>query len=232
MQRGLAERFRVVAMDLRNHGASPHAPGMDYGTQAADVLETMEAAGACPAAVIGHSMGGKAAMRLALDQPEAVSALVVADIAPVAYPPHFQDFAAAMQAVPAGASRAEADAVLAPVVTDAPVRAFLLQNLRPRETPAWRIGLDFIAEALPEIGDWAVPERAVYDGPVLFVAGERSDYIRPEHRQAMRRLFPRCRVVKVRHAGHWLHADNPAGFLSVVRDFLGSTVTARSSLQD
>ncbi|MGH7155592.1 MAG: alpha/beta fold hydrolase, partial [Acetobacteraceae bacterium] len=93
VQRALAARFRVTTLDLRNHGTSPHAAGMDYGMMAADVLETLEAAAMLPASILGHSMGGKVAMRLALERPEAVSALIVADIAPVPYPPHFRDYA-------------------------------------------------------------------------------------------------------------------------------------------
>jgi len=220
VQRALAARFRVIAMDLRNHGASPHAAGMDYAVQASDVLETMDALRVGPAAVIGHSMGGKAAMRLALDHPDAVSALIVADIAPVPYPSHFGTYASAMRALPRGISRAKADAVLAPSVPDSGIRSFLLQNLRPGQTPPWRIGLDFIAKALPEIEGWAAPPGVHYDGPVLFVAGERSEYIRPEYRPMIRALFPTARFVTVRHAGHWLHADNLAGFVSVLEGFL------------
>jgi esterase len=224
VQRALSARYRVIAMDLRNHGASPHEAGMDYTMQAADVRETMQALGVQAAAVVGHSMGGKTAMRLALDAPAVVSALAVADIAPVPYPPHFRDYTEAMRKVPGGVSRAAADADLARVVEDPGVRGFLLQNLRPGETPVWRIGLDYIAEALPEIEGWDAPPGAQYDGPVLIVAGDRSDYVHAEHRGAIRALFPRARFVKVRNAGHWLHADNLAGFVSVLDAFLRRTV--------
>ncbi len=224
VQRALSSRFRMIAMDLRNHGASAHEPGMDYGIQAADVLETVQAISAVPAAVIGHSMGGKVAMRLALDHPDAVAALVVVDIAPVPYPPHFRDYAAAMRAVPGGAFRAQADAALAHAVEDAVVRGFLLQNLRPGETPAWRIGLDLITEALPDIEGWVSPSGARYDGPTLFVSGDRSDYIRRECRPVIRQLFPGARFVTVRNAGHWLHADNLPGFVSVLDGFLAASI--------
>jgi esterase len=224
VQRALSPRYRVIAMDLRNHGASPHAAGMDYATQAADVRETMQALGVSVAAVVGHSMGGKTAMRLALDTPGIVSALAVADIAPVPYPPHFRDYADAMRQVPGGVSRAAAGAALAEVVEDPGVRGFLLQNLRPGETPVWRIGLDYIAEALPEIEGWEALTGARYDGPVLIVAGDRSDYVQAEHRGAVRALFPRARFVKVRNAGHWLHADNLPGFVSVLDAFLSRSV--------
>ncbi|HWA80494.1 MAG TPA: alpha/beta fold hydrolase, partial [Acetobacteraceae bacterium] len=131
LQRRLAARFRVIALDLRNHGASPHAQGMTYMGMAEDVRETLAAMAALPAMVLGHSMGGKAAMRLALAQPGAVRALVVADIAPVPYPPHHREIAAAMLGLPfsPGMTRQAVDAALAPSVPDPQLRGFLLQNL-------------------------------------------------------------------------------------------------------
>ena len=226
IQKPLAATHRVLAMDLRNHGASPHAEGMDYGTMAADVAETLEALGIAQAAVVGHSMGGKAAMALALEQPARVSRLLVSDIAPVAYPPRLRGHVAAMQALPLapGLTRREADAALAEAVPEAAIRAFLLQNLLfARDPPAWRIGLDEIARGLPAIEDFAyAPGGARYDGPTLFVTGARSDYVRAENRAAIRALFPASRFVAIRDAGHWVHADQPAAFLDVVRAFLAA----------
>ena len=227
IQRRLAERRRVIAFDLRNHGVSPHAADMAYATLAADVAETLAALGAGPAAVIGHSMGGKVAMRLALDRPEAVSALVVADIAPRPYPPHFAAIAAAMAALPLtpGLTRAAADAALAAAVPDPALRAFLMQNFIPGHSPgpdgAWRIGLAEIVAALEtQIGGWDAPAGARYAGPVMVLAGELSDYVTQADRPTCRALFPAVRFVTLRHAGHWLHADNPEGFLAAVSIFL------------
>lgn len=227
VQRRLGDRFRTLALDLRNHGESPHDPAMGYDAMAADVLETLAARDALPAAILGHSMGGKVAMHAALAQPEALTRLIVADIAPVAYPPHFRAIAEAMRALPlpAGLTRAAADRALADAVPDAALRGFLLRNLRVGDAPAWRIGLAEIAAALPEIEGWETPPGATYTGatyagPTLFVAGARSDYIRPEHRPAIRALFPRARFATVKAAGHWLHADNPDGFVAVVEGFL------------
>lgn len=224
IQRRLAGRFRTLAIDLRNHGASPHAAGMDYSVMAADVRETLDARDALPAALMGHSMGGKVAMRLALERPEAVSRLVVGDIAPVVHEPHFRAFTQAMHALalPPGLTRAAADAMLAPAVPDAAVRAFLLQNLRVGAQPEWRIGLDAIAAGLPDIEGWPDAGARVYPGPALFVAGERSDYIRPEYRPAIRALFPAARFATLKDAGHWLHADNPDGFVALLEGFLAS----------
>jgi len=224
IQRALAQRWRVLALDLRNHGASPHAPDMRYATMAADVLETLAALGASPAALIGHSMGGKVAMRAALLRPGAVERLLVADIAPVVYRPHNQPIVAAMQAVPLhdGLTRAAADAVLREAVPAASVRAFLLQNLRLGFPPVWRIGLAEIEAAMAAVEGWDGPADATYSGRALFVAGETSDYIRREDRPVIRALFPAARFVTLKHAGHWVHADNPAGFLAVVEAFLSA----------
>lgn len=223
VQRRLARHFRVLSLDLRNHGASPHAAEMEYAALAEDVLETLRAREAWPAALVGHSMGGKAAMAAAMVRPEAVSRLVVADIAPVRYTTGFRDYAEAMRAIPLrpGLTRAEADAALAGVVPDAGVRLFLLQNLRFGAEPRWRIGLDEITAALPQIEGWEAPPGVRYDGPTLFVSGARSDYIRPEHRATIRALFPAARFLVLKEAGHWVHADSPDGFSSVLEVFLG-----------
>ncbi|WP_159998059.1 alpha/beta fold hydrolase [Roseomonas sp. 18066] len=214
---------RVIALDLRNHGQSPHAAAMDYPAMAADVAETLDAVlGDAPVDLLGHSMGGKVAMTLALTRPARVARLVVADIAPVDYPPAFRPYAAAMQAIPLqeGLTRREADAALAEAVPNPGVRAFLLQGLR-FDPPAWRIGLDEIAAALPVI-EAAPPfaEGARFDGPVLALGGEKSDYIREELRPVFRQYFPAVRFGTVKGAGHWLHAEKPEGFVAAVEMFL------------
>lgn len=215
---------RVIALDLRNHGASPWDPAMDYPAMAADVAETLAALRAAPATVVGHSMGGKVAMALALARPAVVARLVVADIAPVAYPPGLRGHVAAMLALPLrpGLSRREAEAALAPVVPEPGIRAFLLQNLRfEGPAPAWRLNLEAIAAAMPVIE--AFPDLAgPYPGPVLVLAGERSDYIRPAHHDRIRTLFPAAGFATVPGAGHWVHAENPAAFLELVEGFLAA----------
>jgi esterase len=223
LQRALATRHRVLALDLRNHGDSPHVEGMNYADMAEDVVQTLEEAGALPCALLGHSMGGKVAMRAALRWPEQVSRLLVADIAPVPYRGDFAAYAAAMQALQLtpGLTRAQADDALADAVPDPGVRGFLLQNLRFTNPPSWRIGLNEITRALPQILDWQVPSESMYDGPTLFVAGAQSNYIRVEHRSVIRALFPRASVATLKDAGHWLHVDNPTGFRAVVESFMG-----------
>ncbi len=221
LQRALSGRCRVIALDMRNHGDSPHAADMHYPTQAEDVRETLDALDVAQAAVVGHSMGGKAAMAFALLHPNRVSRLMVSDIAPVIYQHGNTRLAEAMQAIELTPTltRREADAALVSVEKRPDVRAFLLQNLRFGAVPRWRIALPEIAAAVPDLEGWvALP--GTYDGPTVFVTGAESDYVLPEHRPVIRGMFPNARFVAVKHAGHWVHADNPAGFLSVVEAFL------------
>ena len=221
VQRALAPRYRVVALDMRNHGDSPHDPDMRYATQAADVSETLLSLGIGKAALIGHSMGGKTAMAVALRQPDQVGRLLASDIAPVVYQHGNTAITDAMAAIPVtpALTRQEADAALAAAVPRPDIRAFLLQNLRFGPNPRWRIGLTEIAAAIPDLEGWIeLPGR--YGGPCLFVSGADSDYVLPEHRPLIRAQFPAARFVAVKNAGHWVHADNPAGFLSVVEAFL------------
>ncbi len=142
--RGLSGAARVISLDLRNHGDSPHGAAMDFATMAADVAETMQHLGLSRAALVGHSLGGKTAMALALTQPELVERLVVMDIAPVRYTHDYDAYVAAMQAIELhpGLARHEADAALARVVEAPPMRAFLLNNLVLGAAPHWRIGLE------------------------------------------------------------------------------------------
>lgn len=226
IRKSLAPRFRVLTPDLRNHGASPRHPDMSYAAMAEDLAETLDAAGIERAAVVGHSMGGKVAMTFALTHPGRVDRLIVADIAPVRYAPALRGLVAALQALPLrpGLTRRQADAALAAAIPQAGIRAFLLKNLRfETDPPAWRLGLHEIAAAMPEIEDFAAPADARFAGPALALRGEASDYIRPEHHAVFRALFPAIRFATVPQAGHWVHADNPAGFLALVEAFLSAT---------
>jgi pimeloyl-ACP methyl ester carboxylesterase len=221
LQRAIAPRYRVITLDMRNHGDSPHAPDMRYPTLAADVHETLLSLGIEKAAVIGHSMGGKTAMAMTLRWPDQVGRLLVADIAPVIYQHGNGTIANAMAAIqltPA-LTRPEADAALADAVPRADIRAFLLQNLRFGASAHWRIGLGEIAAAIADLEGW-IDLPGTYTGPTVFVTGANSDYVLPEHRPVIRTQFPGARFVAVKNAGHWVHADNPAGFQSVVEAFL------------
>lgn len=219
--RRLAEDRQVIAVDMRNHGESPRASSQTYPEMAADLAEVIRAEGA-PCDVMGHSMGGKAAMVLALTQGALVNRLVVADIAPVAYGHSHAGLITAMRGLDLRRldSRGEADRRLAASVPDAGVRAFLLQSLDlAADPPRWRLGLDVLEAAMDGLTGW--PEVAGrFDGPTLFLAGALSDYVRPEHRATILRLFPNARQAKIPGAGHWLHAERPREFEAAVRAFL------------
>jgi esterase len=223
----LAERRRVVALDLRNHGASPWTDGMDYAAMAQDVRATMAAQGHPRYALLGHSMGGKAAMVAALAHGDEIERLIVVDIAPVAYPAGQLGYARAMRGLDLAAirRRGDADALLAAAVPDAAERAFLLQNLvfEAGQAPRWRLNLAAIEQALPALAGFpALPAGTQYRGPALFVAGGRSDYLRPEHEPAVRRLFPAADIARIADAGHWPHAEQPQRFLDIVAPFLAA----------
>ncbi|MBB3883430.1 pimeloyl-ACP methyl ester carboxylesterase [Acetobacter oeni] len=224
-QRSLSTTWRTLALDLRNHGDSPHGP-MDYPTLAADVRETLAAHNALPAIVIGHSMGGKTAMMLALTSPNDVHALMIADIAPgEGGLAHTQDIAEGLIRLPMPATLdlSGADKWLSQVIKDKSVRDLMAQNLELGDHPCWRIGLSEIHDALKAIVDWpAIPEGVRYDGPTLFVAGSESDYIRPVNYPEMRRLFPHYRLDVIEGAGHWLHAQKPRKFLTIIETFINS----------
>lgn len=222
--RGLADRFTCLLVDLRGHGNSPHAPPYDYPTFAADVARLLAEEGIARAHLLGHSMGGKTAMTLALTRPELVERLAVVDIAPVPYAHDYRALIRALLALDLSAirSRREADAALAPAIPDPQLRAFLLQNLVIDDGGArWRIDLAGLERAMPALTDFP---RELYgrrfEGPTLFVRGGRSDYVQDAHLPVIRRLFPAARIETVADAGHWPHAERPAELLRLVRAFL------------
>ena len=223
--KALADTHRATVVDLPHHGRSPWLPTFDYletADMVADLIKLHD-----PAAVVGHSMGGKVAMVLALRHPRLVSRLCVVDIAPVTYP-RSQQFAAYIGAMRnldlgADATREEADEALAPAVPDPGVRSFLLQNLRRDAFGwTWQMNLDVLGRDLDRINAWPAaqlgPTRP-YGGPVLWIAGQESSYVRADNRPVMKSLFPRVRNVTVKGAGHWVHADRPEVVTELLRDF-------------
>ena len=222
VQRRLADRRHVVALDLRNHGASPHAGGMAYATLADDVAETLGKLGLRRSDVLGHSMGGKTAMALALTRPELVRRLVVVDVAPVAYAHGNAALVAALQALPLDApmSRSQADRALVAAIPNAVIRSFLLQNFAPGERPGWRCGLALIAAALPHLEGWDVTDTRRFAAETLLIRGGASDYVGQAGAASFRTAFPKGRIETVADAAHWVHADAPERFVSLVEDFL------------
>ena len=219
--RRLADRRCVVTLDMRNHGLSPRADSQNYADMAGDLAEVIAALGG-PVDVLGHSMGGKAAMQLALTKGALVRRLVVADIAPVAYDHDQSQNIHAMRSLDLAdlRTRGEADRRLAALILDPGLRAFLLQSLDLKaHPPRWRLNLDVLATEMPKIVGWpGTPGR--FDGKVLFLTGSDSTYVRPEHRAGIRAQFPAARFARLIGAGHWLHADKPREFEATVQAFL------------
>jgi esterase len=219
----LAEHFSVFALDLRNHGHSPHSGDFTYAAMAGDVREFVLEHGLSPACVIGHSMGGKTAMELALHVPDIVDRLVVVDIAPKEYPAAHGELMDAMDAVDLEAytSREEIDHALAKRLRDTAVRQFLLTNLRRDESGRyrWRLNLDAIRANAGELGK-AQRADIPFPRPVLFISGGRSTSIAPRDRPLIERLFPRATFETIDGASHWVHADAPEEFLRLVLGFL------------
>jgi esterase len=220
----LAAHYRVLAFDLRNHGASPWADGMSFPEMVEDLRASLAAHAVRRAALIGHSMGGKVAMLAALLYPAEVDRLVVVDIAPAPNPPSLLAYVRAMRALDLGsiARRGEAETRLAAAIPDAAERAFLLQNLVIGDGVAkWRLNLQAIEYDFSAItGFPELPAAAVYPGSALFIAGARSDYVEAKHDPIIRRLFPHARIRRIEGAGHWVHAEQPEAFLQAVEPFL------------
>lgn len=219
----LAAHRRVLAVDLRNHGQSPWADRHDYPALADDVAHLIREQVGGPAAVLGHSMGGKVAMMLALDAPELVERLVVVDIAPARSQSDSLAVLRAMKGVPlaACARRADVEEAMAADIPDRLVRGFVAQNVRiAPEGLSWGVNLDALERHADDIlGFPEIPAGRRFDKPALFIAGARADYIRPEHHAEIRRLFPLATIETIADAGHWVHADAPEAFLAAVTRF-------------
>ena len=216
---------RVVAVDLRNHGRSPHVEGMRYQEMADDLLALMDRLEIGRAHLLGHSMGGKVVISLAQRAPERVASLIVADIAPVAYGHGHDAVFAGLRRVESGrpANRREADALLAEHVQDRATRLFLATNLERDEAGglSLRLGLDQIEAGYPDLMQ-APPGEGRFEGPTLVLRGGRSAYVTDEMLPALYARLPNAQVVTLETAGHWLHAEQPEAFQAAVNDFLAT----------
>ncbi len=218
----------VLTPDLRNHGRSPWADEAGFEPMTEDLAELQRelspGTGSRPIAVMGHSLGGKIAMLFALEHPEAVERLVVVDIAPRGYPPYHERIIAGLGSIRPEtiSSRAEADRLLAEYVPDAAERAFLLTNLTRADEGgyAWRFNFRALEAAYRELSGWPDRPYRPFGKPTLFVRGGNSPYIGSDDEEPIRGLFPAARIETVPGAAHWVHADNPARFLALVRPFL------------
>ena len=217
-----SDYFRVLTVDQRNHGRSFHSDRHDYPAMAEDLWHFLDDLQIESTYLLGHSMGGKAAMYAALAFPDRIDQLIVVDMAPKEYPPYHASIIEALQALdPSDYDRREAiDDTLAASIESYPIRQFLLKNLDyDGEQYTWKMNLDAIATHYDTINQGVDTDRT-FEGPTLFIRGATSDYITDEDVPQIRANFPQAEVVTIEGAGHWVHADAPEAFAEVVIDFL------------
>lgn len=223
--RRLATDYTVHALDLRNHGSSPHADAMTYELMAEDVLEFMNQANIEKTVLLGHSMGGKVAMELALSSPDKVSQLIVVDIAPVEYQHNFDDVLVGLYHIPLDQvhSRKDADEYLAQKISSLSLRQFLLQNLATNSGGGyqWKVNLASIEQNMPEIMGFPLQQKArEFTAPSLFINGGKSTYLTSRHQPLVNKLFLNGIFSTIAGAGHWPHIEAPQSFMDALSNFL------------
>ena len=223
--RQLADRFHIYALDLRNHGKSPHMETMRYADMALDLARFMDSAGLEKAHILGHSMGGKAAMVAALIYPARFDRMMVLDIAPVSYTHTYDDMIDAMLSVDLSScsARADVEAVLRETIPDDGTRLFIMQNVVAQEGElSWRLNLPVIKEYMSDIIGFPSSEMQgkQFEGPVQMIYGENSDYVKASAGPVVRDYFPNSGFQSIENAGHWLHVDQPEALIEMLREFL------------
>ena len=225
--RKLSVNNRVLTLDLPNHGASSWTGSMSYELLSESISDFIVEHELKDATVLGHSMGGKVAMTLALTQPDLIKRLIVADIAPVEYNHDNLSVVTALEDVDLKSikMRNDADKHLMRKISEPMMRSFLLQNLVYSDAQyKWRINIPVIKKSLPSLhGFPSFSENIFFNGPTMFLAGARSDFIEPNHHKNITHLFPKSSIFNIAGAGHWLHADNPEAFVDAVFQFIRSS---------
>ena len=222
--RELAKTFKVISLDLPDHGQSYHSENFSYESYASAVLNTLKILNIDYFDILGHSMGGKVAMKIALSSPDVVRKLIVADIAPVAYEHRHKNVLKALASVTLQTleTRQQADSKIKEVIDDAGVRQFLLKSLVQVDGRwSWKFNVDLITRDYQHVSagiDFSEP----FLGETLFIKGSESDYLTASHQQAVTKRFPKSKARVIQGAGHWLHAEKPVAFNKIVRDFLTS----------
>jgi esterase len=225
--KSLSQDYCVTSIDVRNHGNSFHQEGMDYQDLAQDIINLLDDLSIEHCHILGHSMGGKIAMKIALSFPERLNKLIVADIAPVKYPAHHLTIIEGLQAIDLTQvhKRKDADIQLAKYVTDNGVRPFLLRNiaLNKQGVFEFKCNLNYIAQGYEQImQSLSGQTEQQFNGDTLFIKGANSDYILPEHQSAIALLFPKAKAKIIQGAGHWLHAEKTVAFNKIVASFLNT----------
>lgn len=223
--KALSDEYKVYLIDQRNHGRSPRSDKFTYDAMSEDLLEFIGQHNLLMPVIIGHSMGGKTAMTFAVQHPLLFSKLIVVDISPRFYPVHHESILKGLTSIDLQGitSRQEADEQLAIHEPHPTVRSFLLKNLYRNENGSfdWRINLPVLNEQIENVGE-ALTDAVSIDNPTLFLNGERSDYIKEEDKTLIHRIFPQAEFITVANAGHWVHAEQPEEFASIVRNFINS----------
>jgi pimeloyl-ACP methyl ester carboxylesterase len=219
----LSDQYRVITVDLRNHGHSPHSDEMSYELMAADVAKLIQELGFTSAHIIGHSMGGKVAMTMANLFPESVSRLIVVDIAPKSYEPGHDVYFRALNLLQSInlTSRSQAEELMKPLVPDLTIRQFLLKNLYRTSEGQYRLrmNVDAIENNYKEISG-AINFDKPFSKPALFMKGSQSNYIDENDEIEIKKMFSNCTIKSIPDAGHWIHADQPERFLAATCQFL------------
>ncbi|MEX2591840.1 MAG: alpha/beta fold hydrolase [Anditalea sp.] len=220
---GLEKDFTTFLIDQRNHGDSGHHEEWDYKAMAEDLAEFMEEQGLEKTHLMGHSMGGKTAMTFALAYPEKVDRMIIVDIAPRFYPVHHQTILEGLNAIDMDQlkSRKEADDILSEYVKEKGIRQFLLKSLgRNGEGKyVWKINLPVITEKIKNVSE-AIDQDSSFDHPTLFMGGANSDYIQDKDKEDIESYFPKSQIIKIKNAGHWIHAEQPDAVVKTVKAFL------------
>jgi pimeloyl-ACP methyl ester carboxylesterase len=224
MSRRLGAHYKVLAVDLRNHGRSPHSDIFDYDVMVTDLREFVEQHALPRIMLLGHSIGGKVAMQFALDHSDRLDKLVIVDIAPKRYEPSQRDMLEALRSLDLCrySSFGDVDVALAERISDASLRQFLLKNLARDENGwlGWKIHLEAIERNYDKLLRGLAPKRS-FDKPSLFIRGGRSNFIEDDDARLIRQIFPQAEITTLPEAGHWVHVDLPEEFFQTVVNFLG-----------
>ena len=220
--KSLSSDYFVICVDCRNHGHSNHSPSMSYTDMSNDIIELLNHLSISQCILIGHSMGGKIAMLTTLNHSDIVTKQIIVDIAPKAYPPHHQAIIQAMKDIDLSQLKTRMDVSnsLEPIIPNLALRQFLVKNIATKPSLHWAINLSSISDNYSHIMDWPTQSNTVQT-PTLIMSGSNSDYVNETDHSNIKQLFANT-VFKSVNASHWIHAECPADFLTITRDFITS----------
>jgi pimeloyl-ACP methyl ester carboxylesterase len=223
--RSLSSDYKVFTLDQRNHGQSFHSDKFDYPSMVNDLKKFIAEHEIVNPFIIGHSMGGKVAMNFAISFPELLKELVIVDISPRSYPIHHDNILEGLSSIELDKlqSRNDADTQLSKYVSDSTTRNFLLKNLSRDETGnfTWKINLPVIRMKMEWVGI-GLPGNDKFEKKTLFIKGEKSNYINEQDYDLIKARFPNSEIKVIKDAGHWVHAEQPELFITLLNDFLKS----------